>query len=387
MSANRLQQLNRLGQSLWLDGLCRRLLLPGGELQQLVEHAGVRGVTAHQTMAEHAICESHEYDEAIGRLARQSKSAEEIYEALLCDDVGRAADILRPIYERTEAGDGFVCLPVTPTLAGDARGTVAAARRLWARLNRPNVMVMVPGTREGLPAIQQLISEGINVNVTLLFSVPCYEEVAEAYVTGLQRRLARGESLARVASVASFCLAHVDGLLDPQLERVIRADRPKAELARQLQGQIAIANARGAYQSYQTMTAASRWQRLASQGARPQRLLWADLGRGHLADRSVEYVDALIGPGTISALARGAGGLPSRRPARGLPGVRAGGRGTTAAATARGSHRLDRRDSAARRTGRSRVAAALSQAVGHAGRQTPGRRGCASEANREVAWV
>jgi transaldolase len=319
MDAERRPQGDVPGPSVWLEGLGRGLLPAGGTVTQLIEEAGLRGVLADAVRYERAIGATADDREAIRGLARQGWSAEEIWESLTGEDGQRAADLLRPVYDRTDADDGFVCLPLAPTLADDAKATVAGARRLWARLRRPNLMVTIPATVEGLLALEQLVSEGIHVHATLLFSVPRYEQVAEAYAVGLQRRLARGAPVTRVASIAGFCLRPLDDLIDQQLERVIRRDGPKAELARQLQGRIARATACVACQSYQALTAGPRWQRLARHGARPPRLLWADLGRGSLAEGRSSATDALGAPGTIRALALEtlqawqAGGSPTAR--------------------------------------------------------------------------
>ena len=218
------------------------------------------------------------------------------------EDVQRAADLFRPLYDRVEGEDGFVSLEVNPHLAHDTQGTEAEARRLWQALARPNVFIKVPATKEGLPAIRQLISEGINVNVTLLFGLPRYREVAEAYIAGLEDRAAQGQPLGRVASVASFFLSRIDVLLDPRLEKLAAAGGPQAQTAKDLIGQVAIASAKVAYTIYQEVFGSERFQKLAAQGARPQRLLWASTSTKNPAYPDVKYVEPLIGADTVNTL-------------------------------------------------------------------------------------
>jgi transaldolase len=302
MSENPLLRLKTFGQSIWLDTIRRGMLTPGGELERLIANDGLCGVTSNPAIFEKAIDGSNDYDDAIRGLARQGKGLKEIYETLAVEDVGCAADRFRELYDRSGGADGFVSLEVSPSLAHDTQATVAEARHLWARLNRPNVLIKVPGTREGLPAVRQLISEGVNVNVTLLFAVARYEEVAGAYFAGLESRSRPGRRIDRVASVASFFLSRIDVLLDPQFEKVIQAGGPRAELARAMLGQIAIDSARLAYRKYEAIYAARRWRKLAGQGAMPQRLLWASTGTKTPEYSDVMYVEALIGPNTVNTL-------------------------------------------------------------------------------------
>jgi transaldolase len=223
MEQNRLLRLQDDGQSIWLDFI-RRDMLVSGELQQLIEVDGVSGVTSNPSIFEKAIDESHDYDDAIRRLARAGKSASGIYEALVVDDIQRAADLLRPIYDGRKGQDGFVSLEVSPHLARETAGTIAEARRLWVAVDRPNILIKVPGTQEGLLAIQQLISESININVTLLFGLPRYQEVAEAYIKGLEERARAGKPLEQIASVASFFLSRIDVLIDRLLAEKRESD-------------------------------------------------------------------------------------------------------------------------------------------------------------------
>src|SRR5512135_605737 len=249
MNKNPLLILESLGQSIWLDYL-RRNALDNGEIQGLIDQDGVSGLTSNPSIFERAIAGSHHYDEAIRSLSLEDKSVEEIYEALTIEDIQRAADLFRPRYDRLEGRDGFVSLEVSPQLAQDTAGTIAEARCLWEAVNRPNLFIKVPATRAGLPAIQQLIGEGINVNITLLFGLPRYREVAEAYLLGLEMLAAHGKPLARVASVASFFLSRIDVLIDPLLEKLTLEDNTAAEnenLAG-IHGQVAIASAKVAYQ-------------------------------------------------------------------------------------------------------------------------------------------
>ena len=243
MKANPLLKLSAFGQSIWLDYI-RRQMIDAGELKRLIDDDGLKGVTSNPAIFQKAIAGSTDYDEAIRTLAQAGKSVEAIYQVLTVEDVQRAADLFRPLYDRLAGQDGFVSLEVNPHLAHDTQGTVAEARHLWQALARPNVLIKVPATKEGLPAIRQLISEGINVNVTLLFGLPRYREVAEAYIAGLEDRAAPGQPLGRVASVASFFLSRIDVLLDPQLEKLAAAGGPVAQTARDLIGQVAIASAK-----------------------------------------------------------------------------------------------------------------------------------------------
>jgi len=288
----KLHELGQLGQSIWYDNI-RRALLDSGELKALVE-AGVTGVTSNPTIFEKAIAGSTDYDEALHQLVDAGKSVQEIYEALALDDIGRAADLLRPIYDRTGAADGYVSLEVSPTLAHDTENTIAEARRLFGTLGRPNVMIKVPATPAGIPAIETLIADGINVNVTLIFSLAQYKDVAHAYIAGLERRAAQGGDVSRVASVASFFVSRVDSAVDQALE----AHPEGAEL----QGKTAIANAKQAFASFREIFGGARWERLAAQGARVQRPLWASTSTKNPLYPDTLYVDQLIGPHTVNTV-------------------------------------------------------------------------------------
>jgi transaldolase/glucose-6-phosphate isomerase len=299
MKNNPLLKLRTLGQSIWLDYL-RRGMIASGELKRLVEEDGLLGVTSNPSIFEKAIGGSHDYDDAIRVLALVGKDAEEIYQALTVEDIQRAADIFRPIYDQLEGRDGFISLEVSPHLAHDTEGTVAEARRLWAAVARPNVFIKVPATKEGVPAIRQLIAEGINVNVTLLFGLSRYREVVEAYLAGLEARAAQRQPIDHVASVASFFLSRIDVLVDPLLEKKMAGGN--AQLAETLHGQVAIASAKRAYQLYKQYYGGERFRRLAGKGARTQRLLWASTSTKNPAYSDVKYVEALIGPATVNTV-------------------------------------------------------------------------------------
>ena len=297
---NPLLHLQTFAQSIWLDFI-RRGMLTSGEMQRLREDCGIRGVTSNPSIFEKAIAESHDYDDRIRALALEGKTSREIYEDLTLDDVRRTADLFRRVYDQTEGRDGFVSLEVSPDLADDATGTVKEARRLWQLLNRPNVMIKVPGTHEGITAIRQLIAEGINVNVTLLFGLSRYRDVCEAYLEGLAARMAKEIPLGRVASVASFFLSRIDTLVDSLLERR-RQERNVDKPCPELLGQTAIACARAAYEIYKEIFHGERFSALAAQEARPQRLLWASTSTKNPSESDVKYVEALIGPDTVSTL-------------------------------------------------------------------------------------
>jgi len=301
MKASPLHRLGELGQSVWMDFI-RRGMIMSGELSRLIEEDGLRGVTSNPSIFEKAISESHDYDEAIQSLVRQGNTVEIIYQGLTVEDIQLTADLLRYVHEQTDGRDGFVSLEVSPHLAHDSAGTIAEARRLWLTVNRPNVMIKVPGTPEGLPAIRQLIGEGINVNVTLLFGLPRYRQVADAYLTGLETLLAGGESLQHVASVASFFLSRIDVLVDPMLEKLMQSGSPHTELAASLRGEVAIASAKVAWEIYQEIFSSERFRLLATMGACTQRLLWASTGTKNPAYSDIKYVEPLIGPETINTM-------------------------------------------------------------------------------------
>jgi transaldolase len=298
LKENQLKQLETIGQSIWLDYI-RRDLITSGTLRHLIKEDGLRGMTSNPSIFEKAIAESHVYDEDIRTMALVGKDCKAIYEALSQRDVQDAADEFRPVYDETDGKDGYVSLEVNPHLAHDTEGTIAEARRLWAALNRPNVFIKVPATSEGLPAIQQLISEGINVNVTLLFGLPRYREVAEAYIAGVEHRLYQGKPVQHVASVASFFVSRIDVLVDSLLEKIMAQGGETAQLAKQVHGQVAIASAKIAYQAYEEIFGSDRFKKLTTHDARIQRLLWASTGTKNPDYSDVKYVEALIGAHTV----------------------------------------------------------------------------------------
>ena len=301
---NPLIALQQHGQSVWLDFLDRGFTAKGG-LKRLVDEDGVRGVTSNPAIFEKAVGGSPEYDEGVRRLlAAGDRSGTDLFEALAVEDIRNAAAVLRPVYDETEGADGFVSLEVSPYLAMDAEGTIAEARRLWARCDRPNVMIKVPATRPGLVAIRALLGDGININITLLFAQAVYREVAEAYLAGLETFAAKGGDIGRVASVASFFVSRIDSVVDAQLDGAIAAagaEQARRDLAA-LQGKTAIANAKLAYRDYRRLFSGARWDKLKAKGARPQRLLWASTGTKNKAYSDVLYVAELIGPDTVNTM-------------------------------------------------------------------------------------
>ncbi len=294
---SKMKQLANMGQAVWLDFI-RRSFLKQGELKALVEQ-GLRGVTSNPSIFEKAIAGSDDYDEALEKLASEGKSAMEIYEALAIEDIRNAADDLRPVYDESEGRDGFVSLEVSPDLAHETEETIAQAKRLYETVDRPNVMIKVPSTSAGIPAIAELIGSGVNVNVTLIFSLANYKEVAEAYIRGLQQldkngpTVAGGHGVDRVASVASFFVSRVDAAVDKALEEVGNTE---------LQGKIAVANAKLAYRDFGDIFSGGDWDPLAAKGARVQRVLWASTSTKNPSYPDTLYVDELIGPETVNTL-------------------------------------------------------------------------------------
>lgn len=287
----KVHEITQLGQSVWLDYI-RRSFLDAGELNDLIAQ-GVRGVTSNPSIFEKAIAGSDDYDEQLRELAQNGASVNDIYEALVLRDIAQAADILRPVYDESNGTDGFVSLEVSPTLAHDTQGTLDDARRFFTTLGRPNIMIKVPATPAGIPAIETLIGEGVNVNVTLMFSLAQYDAVAEAYIRGLETLAANGGDLSKVASVASFFVSRVDGKVDPALD---------AQGNTALKGKIAIANARAAYGRFEAAFAGERWQTLNGQGAQVQRPLWASTSTKNPTYPDTLYVDTLIAPHTVNTM-------------------------------------------------------------------------------------
>jgi transaldolase/glucose-6-phosphate isomerase len=292
-----------LGQSIWFDNIERRLIT-SGELKRMIDEDDLRGVTSNPAIFEKAISSSDEYVSQIAELAAQEKSALEIYEALAIRDIQGAADVFAPVFEKTKGLDGYVSLECSPFLANDTEGTIKEARRLWGMVDRKNVMIKIPGTPAGMPAIEQCIYEGININVTLLFSLESYERTIDAYLNGLNRRMAEGKPVDNIASVASFFVSRIDTAVDKKLEELIaRAEdkETKAKL-RSLLGRIAIANAKRAYHIYKDVFHGERFASLKAAGATVQRPLWASTSVKNPAYGDVYYVEALIGPETVNTL-------------------------------------------------------------------------------------
>ena len=298
---NRIPSLLALGQSLWLDDL-QRGMIESGELQRLISDGDIRGMTSNPTIFEQAIAGSEIYTADLRQMAQAGWSAGRVLDQMILDDIRAAADLFRPLYESSGAGDGFVSLEVHPTLADDTENTLVEARRLWAALDRPNIMIKIPATAAGVPAIRRAIAEGININITLIFSLVRYAEVIEAYLLGLEERRQRGEALDHLSSVASFFVSRVDSAVDARLDQVIREERPEAERAAALRGQAAIANAKLAYAQFQAAFRGERFERLRAHGARPQRPLWASTSTKNPAYLDTYYVDNLIGPQTVNTV-------------------------------------------------------------------------------------
>lgn len=289
---NRLLEIQKHGQSIWLDLLDRKIM-DTGELQRLIDEDGLRGLTSNPAIFEKAISKSTDYDKDIENLAKKKDDNEAIFFDLAIKDIKRAADLFKPVYDKTKGEDGFVSLEVSPFLARDTEGTIKQARELWKKVDRKNVMIKIPSTKEGLPAIRKCISEGININITLLFGLPRYKEVTEAYLGGLEDRLKADKPIDQIASVASFFLSRIDVMIDPILtEKGIDG----------LKGEVAIASAKKAYSIYQEVFASNRFKALELKGAKPQRVLWASTSAKDPAFSDVKYVEALIGQKTINTL-------------------------------------------------------------------------------------
>ena len=299
---NPLQQLTEAGQSIWLDYMHRKLM-EGGELKRLIAEDGVTGVTSHPSIFEKAIGEGADYDDRIkAAMAEADLSPMELYEKVAIKDIQDAADVLKPVWDRTKGRDGYVSLEVSPYLALDTDGTIHEAERLWKAVGRENLMIKVPGTPAGVPAIAAVIGQGINVNVTLLFALEAYLAVAEAHIQGLEYLKAHGGDVSKVHGVASFFVSRIDTQVDKEIDRRVGEGDAKADELKALRGKVAIANAKVAYQKYQEMIAGERWKALEADGAAPQRLLWASTGTKDPAFSDVLYVESLIGPDTVNTM-------------------------------------------------------------------------------------
>jgi len=300
MGRNPLIELEAMGQSVWLDNLTRAGIRGGG-IARLMAEDGLSGMTSNPTIFQKAMTSGTDYDSQIQELATAGKDAMEIYEALAITDIRGAADLLRPVYDRTQGTDGFVSLEVSPHLANDTQGTIDEATRLWKAVGRPNIYIKIPGTQPGVPAIEACLARGININITLLFSVAAHRQVIEAYWRALETRLAAGQPLDNVASVASYFLSRIDVKVDKVLDEMIARGQNAAE-AKALRARTAVANAKVAYALWKEMHASTRWQKLERAGARVQKTLWASTSTKDPTLSDVKYVEALIGPQTVNTL-------------------------------------------------------------------------------------
>jgi len=289
---NNVKRINELGQSIWLDFLNREIM-NNGKLQQYIDEDGACGVTSNPAIFEKAFYSSTDYDEDIATFAKEKDNNDDIFFSLAIKDIKRAADIFKPVFEKTNGGDGFVSLEVNPYLARNTAGTIKQAGELWEAIGKENVMIKIPGTAEGLEAIRKSTAAGINVNITLLFGLPRYKEVTEAYIAGLEDRVKEGKPIDKIASVASFFLSRIDVLVDPVLEEKGKQD---------LKGEVAIASAKKAYEIYQEVFTGERFKALEAKGAQPQRLLWASTGTKNPEYSDVKYVEALIGENTVNTV-------------------------------------------------------------------------------------
>lgn len=304
MTTNHLLEIKDYGQSIWMDNLTRDLI-QSGDLKDLVENQGIRGITSNPAIFEKAINGNVVYDADIEAGIRAGLSVEKIYESLTFEDIRNACDILRPVFEESNGLDGYVSIEVPPNIADDTEATIAEARRYYQEIGRENVMIKIPGTSAGLPAVKQVIADGINVNVTLLFSVQSYENTALAYIEGLEARVAEGKDVSKIASVASFFLSridiNIDGRIDALLKAGVESITQEAQL-KAIKGKVAIANAKIAYQKYKEIISTDRWKALAEKGVKVQRLLWASTGTKDPHYSDVMYVDELVGPDTVNTL-------------------------------------------------------------------------------------
>lgn len=301
---NPLQQLHAAGQAVWLDFVDRTFLSEGG-LRKLIAEDGLTGVTSNPSIFEKAMGHGNAYDDGFKTWLASAKtdaSVTDTYEAQAIRDIQNAADDLRPVYDRLHGQDGYVSLEVSPYLALDTQGTIDEARRLWQAVDRPNLMIKVPGTSEGIPAVRQLIEDGLNINITLLFSQDAYKTVAEAFLAGLEARMKANKPIDRIASVASFFVSRIDTQIDKAIDQRIKDGDQQSDALRALRGKVAIANAKLAYAWYQDMIASRRWQALAAKGAMPQRLLWASTGTKDPSYPPTLYIDTLIGPDTVNTM-------------------------------------------------------------------------------------
>ncbi len=300
---NPLKALLEFGQSPWMDYIRRDLLTSGG-LKKMIQEDGLMGMTSNPTIFEKAITGSKDYADILESPEAKKLDAKSVYETIAIRDVQDASDIFRGVYQQTKRRDGYVSLEVSPLLANDTQGTIDEARRLWKSVSRENVMIKVPGTREGLPAIRQLLEDGININITLLFAQSVYEQVAELFIAALEARAKKGQDISHIASVASFFVSRIDSLIDSQIDAKLKTetDAGKRALLTSVQGKVAIANAKLTYRKYQEIYGTARWKALAAKGAQTQRLLWASTSTKNPKYRDVMYVEELIGPDTVDTI-------------------------------------------------------------------------------------
>jgi transaldolase/glucose-6-phosphate isomerase len=302
-SANPLKALLAFGQSPWMDYI-RRDLLTSGSLKKYIDNDGLRGMTSNPAIFEKAITGSNVYSDILNSPDAKKLDAKGLFEKIAIRDVQDACDIFKPVYAESKRRDGYVSLEVSPYLANDTKGTIDEARRLWKSVDRPNVMIKVPATPEGIPAIRQLLEDGLNINITLLFAQSAYEQVAEAFLAALEARAAKGQDISQIASVASFFVSRIDSLIDGKIEEKLKTatDPAQKALLETLQGKIAIANAKLTYKKYHELFAGSRWNALAAKGAQTQRLLWASTSTKNPKYRDVLYVEELIGADTVDTI-------------------------------------------------------------------------------------
>ncbi|MBP6016251.1 MAG: transaldolase [Candidatus Promineofilum sp.] len=298
---NTVQELAKLGQSIWYDNI-ERGLLKNGEMAGMIERGEIRGVTSNPTIFMKAITQTADYDDELMSLIEAGHDVEEIFWQLAIEDIQVAADLFRPLFDRTNGGDGYVSIEVNPALAADTQATLAEVKSLWKRVDRPNLMVKIPATEAGIPAIAAATAEGVNVNITLIFSRERYAAVMDAYLQGLEQRVANGQPIDNIASVASFFVSRVDTLVDKRLQAMIDKGGPQAEEAAALLGKAAIANAKLAYADYKRVFTSERFKRLQTKGARVQRPLWASTGTKNPAYSDVVYIEELIGPDTVNTV-------------------------------------------------------------------------------------
>jgi transaldolase len=292
MATSKVKQIHDLGQSIWLDFIDRDIIR-SGKLKKLIDEDGLRGVTSNPAIFEKAITGSSDYDTEIRELAKKTNNNEDLFFGLAITDIQNATDVFKGVYQQAEGSDGFVSLEVSPFLALKTKETIEQAARLWKEVDRKNVMIKIPGTEPGLEAIRKSIADGININVTLLFGLPRYRQVAEAYIAGLEERVSKGLPVDHIASVASFFLSRIDVIIDPMLDE---------KGAPELKGEVAIASAKKAYEIYKEIFSGARWEKLAAKGAKVQRLLWASTSSKNPAFKDTKYVEALIGPDTVDTV-------------------------------------------------------------------------------------